>query len=85
VLVALLLFFPNMSFKFWERLHGGDGALVARRGATVRGRQKGCDCQRSPEGLRLSEVARRAATVRGRKKGCDYPRSPEGLRLPKVA
>jgi len=53
---------------------------VARRAATVRGRKKpatvrgrwkGCDCQRSPEGLRLSEVARRAATVKGRSPSSD--------------
>ena len=59
VLVALLLFFLNMSFKFWERLHGGDGALVAGRAATVRGRRMGCDHPRSPDGLRLPEVASR--------------------------
>ena len=74
VLVALLPFFPNMSFKFWERYHGGDGALVAGKGcdySEVAG--EGCDCSKvAGKGCDCSKVAGRVATV---------PRSPEGLRL----
>ena len=64
VLVALLPFLPNMSFKFWERYHGGDGALVAgrlcdysevagRAATTLRSPEGSATTLRSPEGLRL--------------------------------